>query len=73
MAEHQIHLTVTPQQARTLAAALKLTKEFFAVAANTAVYPNLGDFSLERDLVKAEINTTEKAVLEQLEGQMPTE
>jgi hypothetical protein len=42
MAEKQIHLIVTPQQAKALAAALQVSKEMFAMPPNTAVYPNLG-------------------------------
>lgn len=73
MAENQIHLILTPQQARGVAAALVLTKQILAGAPGTAVYPNFGDFDLERDLAKAEISATQETVLEQLERQMPKE
>jgi hypothetical protein len=73
MTEPQIHLIVTPQQARGLAAALELTKQILALPPNTPVYPNLGDFNLERELAKAEINAAQKAVLEQMKEQMPRE
>lgn len=73
MSEKMIHLTITPQQARTLASVLVLARQFLAVPPNMPVYPNLGDFKLERDLVTAEIDAARAALLEQLEGQMPTE
>lgn len=73
MPEKMIHLTITPQQARTLAAVLLLAKQVLALPPNTPVFPNLGDFQMERALVKAEIDATQQALLEQLEGQMPTE
>jgi hypothetical protein len=43
------------------------------VAPGTPVYPNLGDFGLERDLIKAEINATQATVLAEMEEQMPKE
>jgi hypothetical protein len=73
VAENQIHLVVTSQQAKALAAVLELAKQIFAVAPGTPVYPNLGDFGLERDLIKAEVNATQATVLAQMEGQMPKE
>lgn len=73
MSEKIIRLTFTPQQANTLAIAIKLAKEMLAVAPNTPVYPNLGDFGLERDLIRAEIHATQEELLKQLETQMPKE
>lgn len=73
MAEDQIHLIVTPQQAKGVAVALKLTKEILALPPGTALHSNLGDFGLERELIKAEINAAQETVLKQMEGQMPTE
>jgi hypothetical protein len=73
VAEKQIHLIVKPQQAKALAAVLQLAKEFFVMAPGTVVYPNLGNFALERDLIKAEINATQATVLAQMEEQMPKE
>lgn len=73
MAENQIHLIVIPQQAKALAAILELSKQFLAVAPGMPVYPNLGDFGLERDLIKAEISATQATVLAQMEDQMPKE
>jgi hypothetical protein len=43
------------------------------MAPGTPVYPNLGDFGLERDLIKAEINAAQQTVLAQMEDQMPKE
>jgi hypothetical protein len=73
MAENKIHLIITPQQAKGIAIALKLAKEILAQPPGTTLHPNLGDFELERDLMKAEINATQETVLEQMEGQMPEE
>jgi glutamate mutase epsilon subunit len=73
MSEKQIHLIVTPQQAKSLAASLALVKQILAVAPNTPVYPNLGDFHMERELIKAEINAAQVTLLKQMEGQMPKE
>ena len=69
----KIRLIVTPQQAKGIAAALRLTGEILALPAGTPVYPNLGDFGLERDLIKAEFKSAQEAVLEQMERQMPKE
>ena len=55
----------------SMISALKLVKEMLAVAPNTPVYPNLGDFGLERELAKAQINATQETLLKQLEEQMP--
>jgi hypothetical protein len=71
MAENKIHLIVTPQQAKTLAVVLELSKQVLAVAPGTPVYPNLGDFGLEREMIKAEINATQATVLAQMKDQMP--
>lgn len=73
MAGKEIHLIVTPQQAKALAIVLELAKQMFAVAPGMPVYPNLGDFGLERDLIKAEINAAQATVLAQMEEQMPRE
>lgn len=73
MSEKQIHLVFTPQQARALAATVELVKQFLAIGPNTAVYPNLGDFQMERELVKAEINAAQETLLKQMEEQMPKE
>jgi len=73
MSEKQIHLIVTPQQAKGLAIAVKLAKEMFAMPPNTPVYPNFGDFKLERELMKAEIDATQETLLKQIEEQMPKE
>lgn len=73
MSEKMIHLIVTPQQAKALAATVTLAKQMFDVAPNTPVYPNLGDFQLERELIKAEINATQETLLKQMEEQMPKE
>jgi hypothetical protein len=72
MSETMIRLTVTPQQARALAAVIELAKQFLAVPPDTAVYPNLGDFQMERDLVKAEIAAAQETLLKQMAEQMPT-
>jgi hypothetical protein len=71
MSEKQIHIILTPQQANGLAVALKLVKEFIDIPPNTPVYPNLGDFKLERELVKAEIAAIQSTLMKQLEEQMP--
>jgi len=71
MEDTAIQLVVSPQQARAILAVLVMAKQFFAVPPNTAVYPNLGDFPMERDLVKAEIGAAEQTVREQMEKQMP--
>jgi hypothetical protein len=73
MAADQIHLIVTPQQARSIAAALVLTKQILAIAPGVPVYPNLGDFGLERDLATAEVNAAQETVIEQMKRQMPKE
>ena len=71
MSDKMIHLVFAPLQANALAVALKVVKEMLAVAPNTPVYPNLGDFGLERELAKAQINATQETLLKQLEEQMP--
>jgi hypothetical protein len=71
--EKQIHLIVTPQQATGLAVALKLVKEIFDMPPNTPLYSNLRGSGVERELVKAEVNATQEALLKQLEEQMPKE
>lgn len=68
-----IHLIVTAQQAKVLATVVELGKQMLAVAPNTPVYPDLGDFQLERELIKAEINATQKTLLKQMKEQMPKE
>lgn len=66
-----IHLEFTPMQANQLAVMVKLAKEFLAMKPGTAVYPNFGDFQMERELIKAEIDATQEALLRQLKEQMP--
>lgn len=73
MSERMIHLTFTPLQANSLAIALKMVKEMIALPPNAPVYPNLGDFQLERELIKAQVNDTQEILLKQLEEQMPKE
>jgi hypothetical protein len=73
VSEKMIHLTFTTQQARVIAAVVELAKQFFAVPPNTAVYPNLGDFGMERDLMSAEIAATQETLLKQMVEQMPRE
>ncbi|MFY9803882.1 MAG: hypothetical protein WA211_10115 [Candidatus Acidiferrales bacterium] len=73
MSEKQIHITVTPQQAKALITAVKLTQQVLAQPPNTAIYPNLGDFQLERDLVRAEINAAHDTLMKQMLEQMPEE
>jgi hypothetical protein len=72
MSEKMIHLEFTPMQANHLAIMVKLAKEMLAVAPGVAVYPNLGDFKMERELVKTAIDSTQKVLIKQLEEQMPT-
>jgi hypothetical protein len=71
MSEKMIHLEFTPMQANHLALMVKLAKEVLAVAPGTVVYPNLGDFQMERELVKTAIDSTQKVLIEQLEKQTP--
>jgi len=73
MSDKKIHLEITPQQATTLSLSLELAKQMLAVAPGTAVYPNLGDFKLERDLIHAELKATREELIRQLEPQMPKE
>ncbi len=71
MSEKMIHLVFTPQQANGLALTVKALKEMLAIAPGVPVYPNLGDFKLERDLIKAEVDALQQTLLKQLEEQMP--
>ena len=73
MSEKQIHLIVTPQQAKVLLIAARLSKEMLALPPNTPLYPNLGDFQLERELMKAEVNAAHETLLTQMKEQMPNE
>jgi hypothetical protein len=73
MSEKMIRLIFTPQQAKALCIAVKLSKEMMMVAPNTPVYPNLGNFELERDLTRAELAAAQETLLRQMEEQMPKE
>jgi hypothetical protein len=71
MSEKQINIVLTPHQANGLAIAVKLVKDILDQPPNTPVYPNLGNFKLERELIKAEILAIQDTLLKQLEEQMP--
>ena len=71
MAEKMIILTLTPMQANYLAISVKLATEVLSVAPGTPVYPNLGEWQVEREMVKSAIGNLHKEIVKQLEGQMP--